>query len=188
MASLESALEGALDDRAEPLGSVGELVESYGGMRRGGAQAAASDLGVSARTVERWVKAERGEPGETRRPPTERTRLSAADRTSASRLRGLFSSRERRYAALVRSAKGRKVVLHYHATFRPYPSKNKAPYTTSGSIILPSHVLNAIARGDLGEASDEIAYDMVAEEFSFGLAGAPEEAEIDVHSLSIEIL
>jgi hypothetical protein len=179
--SPDEALEQAIEREARPLRSVGELVESYGGLTGRAAEA----LGVSPRTVERWVKAERGEPGETRRPPTERTKgLTADDRRVRDALRRLFGSPERRAAHLARRAKGRKVVAHYRGRVR---YKNRPWYDVEGDVVLPGYILDDLAGGNLADAAEGLGYEAVLEAgFSDGLA-ASEDAEIDLDVMTISL-
>jgi hypothetical protein len=187
MARLGSSVRGAMDRQAPPLRSVSELVESYGGARRGGVQRAASDIGVSPRAVERWLRYETGAGGETRQPPTQRTKgLTAEGKRQAGRIRQLGESRERRRAGLIRRARGGKVSMRYRAAFRPYRKRHTWTMPEPNEIALPPRVLEEIASGEMGEALADIEYEMVAEELGGALA-ASGETEVDVLELDLEV-
>jgi hypothetical protein len=101
--ALQAAFEAALDDEVPPeLPSIRELVELLGGPGRGGGTTRlAGELGVAPRTVQRWLKAERGEAGETRAAATARARgLTARQRGIAGLIRGLWTDRDRRIDVL----------------------------------------------------------------------------------------
>jgi hypothetical protein len=94
-----------------------------------------------------------------------------------------MDSEERRIAAFRRRARGRKVIVHYAATFYPY--KRARGYQTSGSVALSPAALD-----DLGTLEGEMAVrsDLIGDAFENpGLAGVPGETEIDVDTLEIEL-
>jgi hypothetical protein len=205
--TLEEALTGALEATLEAevppqMPSIDDLVELLGGPGRGGGTARlAGELGVSTRTVERWLKAERGEPGQTRSAPTARVRgLTAANRAIADLIRERWSDRDRRIDVLERRLRGRKLVVSWDITWEPYPEpgdvrREPAPPWRDegrfGPLVIPEHRAAPIIRDGIEvlRTGDVDALDRAAERLAGELAGSvglPEEAEAsEAHSLTI---
>jgi hypothetical protein len=201
--ALTDALEATLEAEVPPqMPSIGDLVELLGGRGRGGGTAQlAGLLGVNPRTVQRWLKAERGEAGEARAAPTARVRgLTAANRAIADLIRERWSDRDRRIDVLERRLRGRKLVVSWDITWEPYPEpgdvrREPAPPWRDegrfGPLVIPEHRAAPIIRDGIEvlRTGDVDALDRAAGRLAGELAGAvglPEEAEADeAHSLTI---
>ncbi len=203
--ALTNALEATLEAEAPPqMPSIGDLVELLGGRGRGGGTARLADLmDVTPRTVERWLKAERGEAGQARAAPTARARgLTAAQRAVADSLRGYWTDRDRRIDVLERRLRGRKLVVSWDITWEPYPEpvpggvrREPAPPWRDegrfGPLVIPPHRAAPIIRDGIEvlRTGDVDALDRAAERLAGELAGSvglPEEAEAsEAHSLTI---
>jgi hypothetical protein len=194
--ALAEAFETAYQDEAPPLSSIGQLVDAMGGAGRGGGIGrVARELGVAPRTVERWFAFERGGPGQRRQPPTARTRgLTANQRSVASRIRGLWTDRGIRLDVLERRLRGRKLVVDFDITWKPYPAQNRPDWRDGGRfgpLVLPPHRAAPIIRDGLEglRTGDADAWERAADRLEGELAGAlglPEEAEADeAHSLVV---
>jgi len=201
--ALTGALEAALESEAPPQApSIGDLVELLGGRGRGGGTTRlAGELGVSPRTVQRWLRAERGEGGETRAAATARVRgLTARQRGIADLIRGLWTDRDRRIDVLERRLRGRKLVVSWDITWEPYPEpgdvrREPAPPWRDGGrfgpLVIPEHRAAPIIRDGIEvlRSGDVDALDRAAGRLAGELAGAvglPEEAEAsEAHDLTI---
>jgi hypothetical protein len=209
MPSLEEALMGALEmtleaevPPQEP--SITDLVNVLGGPRRGGGTTRlAAMLDVKPRTIQRWLKTERGEAGETRTAPTARVRgLTAAQRATLDQIRGLWTDRDRRIDVLERKLHGRKLVVDWDITWEPYPEVIPGgvrrvpapPWRDEGRwspVTIPEYRAAPIIRNGIevlrtgdAEVLDHAA-GLLAGELA-GWLGLPGKAEADeVHSLTI---
>jgi hypothetical protein len=201
--ALQAAFEAALDDEVPPeLPSIRELVELLGGPGRGGGTTRlAGELGVTARTVQRWLRAERGEAGETRAVATARARgLTARQRAIAGLIRGLWTDRDRRIDVLERRLRGRKLVVDFDLTWEPYPEPGAVRTTPAppwrdegrfGPLVIPPDRAAPIIRDGIEglRTGDADAWARTAdrlEGYLKGRVGLPDEAEADeVHALTI---
>jgi hypothetical protein len=201
MAALEATLEAEVPPQAP---SIADLVNVLGGPRRGGGTTRlAGMLDVEPRTVQRWLKTERGEAGETRAAPTARVRgLTAAHRATLDQIRGLWTDRDRRVDVLERKLRGRKLVVAWDITWEPYPEvkpggvrREPAPPWRDegrfGPVTIPEYRAAPIIRDGievLRTGDVEVlqhAAGLLAGELA-GWCGLPGEAEADeVHSLTI---
>lgn len=195
---LDDAIRQAFEEAAPPLSSIGELVSAFGGPGRGGGVGRlAGELGVAPRTVQRWLAWERGELDRERRPPpTARARgLTAQQRTTADRIRGLWRRGDVRADEAERRLRGRRMVVEFDFTWEPYPEANRPQWRDGGRwgpLTLPPHrAAPIVAAGLQGLRGDPDGYveagARLADELTdpLGLPGEAEVADDGVHALSI---
>lgn len=194
--ALQEALEATLEAEVPPQEpSITDLVNVLGGAGGPGTARLAGMLGVVPRTVQRWLKAERGVGGETRRAPSARLRgLTADQRATLGRLRRLWTDRDRRIDVLERRLQGRKLVVDWDITWEPYPEQDRPKWSDGGRwgpVTIPSHRAAPIIRSALeglrtGDADAwERAAGLLAGELA-AVVGLPAEAEAEeAHSLSV---
>jgi hypothetical protein len=196
--ALQEAFEAALEAEVPPQEpSITDLVNVLGGPGRGGGTGRlAGMLGVDPRTVQRWLKTEReGLSATTRRAPSARLRgLTAEQRATLGRLRGLWTDRDRRIDVLDRRLRGRKLVVDWDITWEPYPEQDRPAWRDGGRwgpVTIPSHRAAPIIRSSLEglRTGDVDAWERAAGLLGAELAavvGLPAEAEVDeTHSLSV---
>jgi hypothetical protein len=120
--------------------------------------------------------------------------LTAGQRSVADRIRGLWSDRDTRIDVLERRLRGRKLIVDFAITWRPYPPADRPSWDDGGRfgpLVLPPHRAAPIIRDGIEglRTGDMDPWERAADRLEGELAGSlglPGEAEAeDVHSLTV---